>query len=177
MTGSRFAYLCAAALNGALLASCGGGSSSLLVHSPGVSENSLAQRVLPPRGGSFSGGYSGTYSERGCVEPHQGGKFDFVGTGAVSFLHHSVEEGQLYLGIISRTCYRVWKGNVTLTSSKDANNAIKMSLSGNTPCGTLSYAVISGKGKFAKASGSGTVKLTCKTSNKYSDQWSGTLRF
>lgn len=166
----------------ALLAGCGGsqepiGASGVNAMNPGP------LRIEPLGGSAFSGGYSGSFSFTTCHGLKSKAVFRFSGTGLASFLGPSREHGILR----SHQYFRPydctpWKGKVILTSSKDPSNAISMSLTerGPTPnpCQSYPYNVTGGTGKFANATGSGTVALTCHGfRGQYSDQWSGTLNF
>jgi hypothetical protein len=146
-----------------------------------------AKAVIQESGGPFSATYSGSYSLRGCTSPDGDGSFKYFGVGTGSFIRKSTESGSL-IGDVHQSCK--WSGKTTLTSKFHPQNTITMGLSLNgfqlgTPCAPrfaqkVMFNVLSGTGRFANATGSGTVKFTCSNSNgngTYSDQWSGTISF
>jgi hypothetical protein len=137
-------------------------------------------------GGTFKASYTGDYSLVGCVGGvhwHRG-EFAISGSGKASFLRKSTEQGQMSRGIINEKICVGWGGNATLTSIHDAANSIYVDLNDRnfvqSPCGqAVSFGVISGTGKFARATGSGTVTFQCSGSGsgQYTDQWAGTITF
>jgi hypothetical protein len=175
---SRYALsVCAVAI---LLAGCGGSFNTPSTVTAAMPETA---RTSPASGGAFSGGYSGSFSFTICHGLKSKGVFRFSGTGLVSFLGPSRESGRLHSHQYARPydC-TPWSGSVTLTSSKDPSNSISMSLKERiptpNPCQPYPYKVTSGTGKFANATGSGTVELICRgMRGTYSDQWSGTISF
>jgi len=167
-----------------LLAGCGGSQSP--ISASGVSAAMPGTvRTRPASGGGFSGSYTGSASVRSCMFK-QSGEFTFSGTGKVTFLHRSAESGELSRPWIINHCAGSWSGSDTLMSLSDPGNTITMSLTRVVkhniidPCSLkpYSYKVTGGTGKFAKATGGGTVRFSCHRSlHTYSDQWSGTLSF
>jgi hypothetical protein len=158
---------------GILLAACGGSQGP--VAPPGV--NVVMQRVArtaPAVGGAFSGAYAGKTSGTVCSS---GGTFFFKGTGKSSFLGGSNESGVLHA---NRTC--AWRGGATLQSARHPSQEIFIALyedreNVENPCEIgFTYAIHGGTGKFAHAKGSGDLTFQCSGS-RYSDQWSGTIRF
>ena len=182
MTVSRFVYGLAVVMSTALIASCGGGSPSLLNQSAGVDGTSQAQSIFPARGGAFSASYSGTYTFTPCVHGKINGAFGFSGAGSASFLRKSSEMGGL--GSSNLTCGS-WSGSAVLSSTRHPDDTITVSLSGGDlghppPCslGHCNFSVTAGTGRFAHATGSGTMHMSLnRGSNTYSDTWSGTLQF
>ena len=132
-------------------------------------------------GGTFSADYSGTYrsSIYPCDLGEPKGHLRFHGAGRANFLRRGTETGHLTISGEIGFCFT--NGAVTLTSAKDPADTItaRVGLGHNeAPCHTLlSYKVKRGTGKFANASGSGTINLHCVGSSAYSDQWSGTLYY
>ena len=153
---------------------------------PSVPTHSLAQRTaLPDSGGAFSATYSGSQSLRVCNPPDGDGSFRYTGVGFGSFIRKSTESGSL-LGDVHQSCN--WGGKTTITSKFHPQNSITMGLSlrgfqTGTPCAPrfgqkVMFTVLSGTGKFANATGSGTVLFTCNGNNgTYTDQWAGTITF
>jgi len=175
MKASRFVYGVAVVLSTALLASCGGVSPSLLAHSD-ISPPSQAQSIFPPGGGAFTASYSGKFRYTGCVRFHTGGIFAFRGTGLASFLHRSIESGHLTLSIL--TCQAA--GYATWTSVRDPKASITVTVHscpvlprGHSLC---NWAVMSGTGKFAHATGFGQVTFKLGP-RRYSDRWMGKLKY
>lgn len=129
-------------------------------------------RVAPAHGGAFSGAYSGQSTYRRCGKRF--GEFVFSGSGSASFLGRSVESGTIDDYIYS-TC-STWQGQVFLQSSKHPDNSLSIAVYDGTPCKKpFKYSVVAGYGKFAGATGSGSVLFTC--TKNYTDRWSGTLNF
>jgi hypothetical protein len=174
---SGIAFLIASAF----LVGCSGGPSS----TPSAPSSAAGLRQLglgvPARaaGGPFSAAYSGRYTLVGCG-PNFPGTFKLSGTGTASFLHRSQESALLYGNFCAG-----WSGGATLTSFKHSNNSISASVHWGgfhrgIPCGandTWEFTVTGGTGKFAAATGSGTVTITCKSSGTYTDTWTGTLQY
>jgi hypothetical protein len=141
--------------------------------------------MVPANGGAFSGAYSGGYSLTLCVSGYRGheGSFTFKGSGNASFLHGSTESGVMKRGKINQNLCVGWGGTATLSSSRNPQNQIVMDIFSHSatidsPCGhVFYYSVTGGSGKFANASGSGTVSFTCSGSTSYTDRWSGTLNY
>ena len=184
MKASRFVDGYAVVLATALLASCGSGSPSLLAHSSGVSGTPQAQSMLPSRGGAFRAAYAGTYTLGTCSAVHHNGSFQFSGTGSASFLYKSSEMGTMYSYYIPTGCGG-WGGSAVLTNTRHPRDSITVSLHGRGsqyayPCtggqNLCSFSVTGGAGRFAHATGSGTVKMTYNNGT-YTDAWSGTLQF
>ncbi len=136
--------------------------------------------ALKASGGAFNASYSGNFTLRSCP----GGLFTFSGSGSGSFIRGSSEEGAMSSN--QDSCG--WNGQATLTNTLHQRNTITVNLSlGNfaftSPCSPrfsngVHFTVVSGTGRFANATGSGTVKFACNnTSGKYTDQWSGTITF
>jgi hypothetical protein len=128
--------------------------------------------VIPLRGGTFSGAYAGTYVRLG-------GKSTLNGLGKASFLRESTERGGFEV-MCGPNCYTA--GSFVLTSTRNVENTVTMALSaiyGQGFCDRqFSWKVSSGTGKFAQASGTGSVAFNCSTNNNsYNDSWSGTLTF
>lgn len=130
-------------------------------------------------GGAFTAKYSGSFTLTSCT-PSKNGHFNFNGTGSAAFLHRSSESGQITDKRFGTVC--VWSGSATLVSKRHSRNSITVSLGLNqgshtSPCNNaVGFVVKSGTGKFAHASGSGTVTFNCAAST-YTDAWSGTLTF
>lgn len=139
--------------------------------------------AIKASGGSFSASYSGTWTARNfpCEEPPLPGSFTFNGNGSGSFIHMSGEH-IFFIG-----CTVPWHGTATLTSSRFPNNSITATvdhvLARSNPCDAfgrhVDFTVTGGTGRFASATGSGTIAITChgNTSGTYTDQWSGTITF
>jgi hypothetical protein len=76
----------------------------------------------------------------------------------------------------------VWSGKATLTASRHPRNSVTFSLGLNgsqyhNPCNNpIGFVVKRGTGKFANASGNGTMTFSCGSAY-YLDNWSGTLTF
>lgn len=141
------------------------------------SGGSLGTKLVgPANGGAFSASYSGQYSLTPC------GTFKIVGSGYGSFIHKSSETGTM--GIVPNMECNSWSGQATLVNTLRPRNTITVMLSatGTSPCtpriGThVGFGVISGTGRFAHATGGGTIKFTCNSDGTYTDHWSGTISF
>jgi hypothetical protein len=130
-------------------------------------------------GGTFNATSSGAGVFADCTAS-ENGHFKFAGDGRASYLHRVNESGKLK-GIRSGA-HCVWSGNTTLTSRHHAHDSVTFSLGLNgsryaNPCSNaVGYVVKRGTGKYAHASGYGTVTFFC-SGNGYADTWSGTLNF
>ena len=135
-------------------------------------------------GGAFSASYAGNDTLIAC-QPLNGhnGAFDFAGTGIATFLRRSEEKG--HMSAPHGVC--LWSGSAILTSKIHPANTITLHLNlprpnnaPNNPCKTLGetigWSVTSGTGKFAHASGRGSLVFKC-SQGAYTDTWSGTLTF
>ena len=129
-------------------------------------------------GGTFKAAQSGTYSKSGdCSDT---ARLSYKGNGHARFLHASSEQ-------ISLTVYcgaRYATGSATLTSVRHPGDSITASVSGYVAsrCDgfTMPFTITSGTGRFANASGSGTIVLKAPSGGcpyTYTDKWSGTLTF
>jgi len=161
-------------LSAVALASCGGSQTPTATQLPTVT-NAATARIEPAHGGAFTANYSGTYEYGPCGTDCE--ESDFGGHGRASFLGKSTEG-------VTLTLYAGHDvtGPATLTSTRIPSNSVSFQLTGGQtlPCpgvgGTLSWTVTGGTGKFAQATGSGTMTFKCVPSG-YSDEWSGTLSF
>lgn len=153
-----------------LLAGCSGGS-----FAPGTAAN---HAMAHSGGGAFAGGASGGYTYLNCTIGANG-YLKFRGGGHASYLGYDSESGNMRGQRLGNRC--VWNGSVTMTSRHRGHPSVTFSvhLKGSrhrSPCGdAVRYVVEHGTGKFASASGYGTVTFDC--SDSYFDEWSGTLNF
>lgn len=164
----------------ALFAGCGGSQSA----TGAVRVNAVAPeaRAVRTRGGAFTGAYSGGFDVSSVICGSE--QYALTGAGKGSFLRQSTE-----FTILLGACLKSgWSGSSILTSSKDPANAIyvnfPLQVQGMCLNYPFSYTVIGGTGKFARATGSGTVtfKFKChhffrRRNGLYSDHWSGTLYY
>jgi hypothetical protein len=157
----------------AILAGCG--SQMLTARTPPTAIARPA-RIGPARGGVFNARYSGSYQSHYCDKQHGGASFYFSGNGGASFLGRSAESGHMHGPYHRFSGCWPWTGTAVLASSRNPKNFINMSLGYESPCGVVGYEVSGGGGKFANATGSGTVTFRC-SGDTYSDQWSGTISF
>jgi len=144
----------------------------------------ISSHGLRESGGAFSATYAGNYRFNGCAPPDGFGRFEARGVGSASFVHASFEHVTID-GNVFNQCS--WSGNATITNATHHLNTITMSIVGATlfgrhlpPCDSQkpeTWTVTGGTGRFANASGSGTVAFTCQTNGSYTDQWTGTLTF
>jgi len=132
-------------------------------------------------GGSFGVSDSGRYRLTRCAPPGGFGAFAFNGSGSGNFIHNENETGQMESN--DAFCDG-WHGFATLTNAAHPRNSIKMNLSSatkSTPCTPLghvtTFTITGGTGRFANASGSGTVAFGCNSNGTYTDKWSGTITF
>lgn len=134
-------------------------------------------------GGAFSASYAGSDGFNTCPTMNGSSFFNFSGSGSGSFIHSSTETGSM---TVSGNC--IWNGTAVLKNSAHARNTITMNLAFSSdngvfgdPCHPkgqkhVQFSVLSGTGKFAHATGSGTVAFACHN-GKYTDKWSGTITF
>ena len=147
---------------------------------PSVPTHSLTQRTaLPDHGGTFSVNDSGNYSRSGCG-PFGPGGFSFSGSGVGTFIHRDRESGSLTSA--RNSCK--FSGTATMVSKERPGNSITMALSSNAlPCFrgpvTVTFIIVGGTGRFAQATGNGTVVFHCGNGNTgtYRDVWSGMISF
>ena len=152
------------------LAGCGGSQ----IAAPSSTQPYIGSAAFRQSGGAFSASYSGHYLEY-C--DHEGCNWSFHGSGTATFLHRSREQFDwtFVLGLSGTTS----SYTITLMSSRSQEDRIKVTVNQPpTPCGTNSYVVTGGHGRFAHARGSGTIITTCDTSGyTYTDAWTGTLNY
>ena len=147
---------------------------------PSVPTHALTQRTdLPDGGGTFSVTDSGKYTSSGCG-PFGPGHFSFGGSGVGTFIRRNKETGSLS----SAKFNCKFSGEATMVSKANQANSISMALeSSSLPCyhtaGSWTFTINGGTGRFAQATGSGTVAIRCSIANPgtYTDVWSGTIRF
>jgi hypothetical protein len=171
---SRCALNVCAAL---LLAGCAGGqvvgpSSMKQLANPAAPKSAASQLS----GGAFSASYSGHYSVHTCVPCPA--RWRFRGSGNAKFLRPSDERMNwtFVLGFL----HSEPANSAKLTSLHSKMDSIKVTISVRHECnGSNRYKVTGGTGRFAHATGSGTITTTCKglPRGAYSDQWSGTLYY
>jgi hypothetical protein len=141
-----------------------------------------ATTAIQESGGRFNATYSGTSKRSRCGGAP--GYFDFSGSGMGSFIQSSTEVGSMTSG--SGNCE--WNGTATFTSSLHPRNSITVALFlstsglGNVPChprlnNIVKFTVASGTGRFADATGRGTVVFHCHINGNYSDDWAGSISF
>ena len=139
--------------------------------------------AIRTNGGTFTASYSGNWFALNfpCEEPPLGGSFTFNGRGSGSFIHMS-REHIFFIG-----CTQPWAGTATLMSARYPRDTINANVNHllfrSNPCEVfgkhVDFTITGGTGKFAAATGSGTITITCHgvTSGTYTDQWSGTISF
>jgi len=157
-----------------LLAGC-----SSVLTLPAQQRDATGQLVIGESGGSLTGAYSGT--ETGGNICALLNTFTFSGRGAATFLRRSTESGSMTWNT-GFSCNL--RGSATITSIRNPANSVTVFLRGSVqPCDPrhpVSYTVSGGTGRFAHASGSGSVQFACPNNaggGNYTDQWSGTLTF
>lgn len=162
-----------------LLAGCGG-SSGTSPQSNAIIPSARLQRLeltRPAHGGAFSATYSGTNHRSGsCLPGRAPLRIKFRGPGNASYLHRSRERGKITFEGGPQGMCGSFSGKATLTSSGNRLDSINMRLSGY-PSEGATYTVIGGTGKFANATGTGTVIFQYLSGYEYSYVWSGTLYY
>lgn len=151
-----------------LLAGCGGSQVTGL--SP--SQQFVNSATSPLSGGAFSASYSGQYSVHDCGFGCN--RWEFRGSGPAKFLGHSRERMRWFFILDARRR----ANGATLTSYHSKTDGIKVTINLTNQCASNSYVVTGGTGRFAHATGSGTISTTCNVSEMtYSDSWTGTLYY
>ena len=142
--------------------------------------------AIQQSGGPFSASFMGHFRLGVCSPPDGQGRFTFEGFGSGSFIHGATESGAMN-GNVFTGC--PWTGSAKLQSTRRTQNSITMSLSlerptlgSNNPCNPGSqrhvmFTISGGTGRFANATGSGTVAFTCHSDGSFTDAWSGTISF
>jgi hypothetical protein len=166
----------------AALSGCGG--SQLQTGAQGLPSMGLQQmpKVRHADGGAFSADYKGVESGSDCTQGRLMPNFGFNpymdfndGEGHASFLHASVENGWVFEEERPSGCFPAY-GLFSITSVENPHDMIKLDVLFLLD-GTATYDVISGTGRFAKATGSGTWAFTLTGTDSYEDKWTGTLSF
>lgn len=165
-----------------LVSGCSGASFAPGAETIGAPTNSGSATVRQNTGGgAFTAQYSGPYSFAPGCTASANGHLKFSGSGHASYLHRSTESGKMTGKLHGSRC--VWSGKTTLTASRRSRNSVTFSLGLNgsqyhNPCNNaVGFVVKRGTGKFANATGNGTVTFSCTDSGFYLDKWSGTLTF
>lgn len=184
---SHFVSQVAAAslLIGALLSGCGGkeeiSSTSLLVP---LGDGSTISRNASwtDAGGQFTAAYTGTSSYHSCINEDKQGYDKFSGTGSATFVHASVESVESLKAVTHEEGFfncPVVSFTGSLKSKQHPGNAIFVSITNRSDplCATDEFSITGGSGKFAHATGSGSVTFVCSGSYSYTDQWSGSISF
>jgi hypothetical protein len=172
---TRYALSACAVL---LLGGCGGGEAatpnSILQFAGSAEPRSAVSRQS---GGAFSARYSGHYSvHHACMECAVIWKFR--GSGAATFLRRSRE--RMNWTFILEPSPKQSPNSATITSFHSKADSVTVQISAGYACnGTNSYVVTSGTGRFARATGSGTIQTTCPgpSGHSYTDAWAGTLYY
>ena len=145
---------------------------------PGVPIHLQGQgATIRSSGGPFSARYAGT--ETGGNLCLLNDPFKFSGTGSATFLHATSESGSMVWSH-GFNCDLV--GSATLTSSNRPHNSVTVRLEYQLPgCERsfkgIPFTVTGGTGRFANATGNGTIRFACQSNGTYTDQWSGTITF
>jgi|ERR1700729_663374 len=163
-------YALSICVSATLLAGCGG---SFNAPSSAAAAVSGAVRVIPAKGGAFSGAYSGTLTSKSSCSQSSKGVLTFGGTGKSSFFGKSHERGRV-VSYSSLLCLA--QGHFTLKSSKNTNDSVHFYVE-EQASRSFSYAVTGGTGRFANAKGNGKWSYTTGSGYTYSDTWTGTLTF
>jgi len=146
-----------------------------------VPTHSLTQRTaLPDSGGTFTVNDSGGYYRTGCGG-FQSGNFLFRGSGVGTFIHSNKESGDM----VSPKNSCTFSGTAKMMNKVRPANSITIALSSHSQhcfhshSTTMTFTINGGTGRFALATGSGTVIFQCGPggSGAYTDVWSGTISF
>lgn len=131
--------------------------------------------LKPAAGGSFTASYAGTFTEL-CLDarrpPRVACAYKFDGSGGGTVIRRSILKGKLFCSLSGGS-----SGLFKLKSRKHPADRVYASA---TPCGGsgVSYTITGGTGKFANASGNGTVSFSLDYSNNtFTSSWTGTLNF
>lgn len=141
-----------------------------------------AKNAQRETGGGFVAQYDGHFTSLQC-SAGSSGRFTFEGTGRAEYAQTSVEIGKLTAHSAAGICQ--WNGEGRLASIRHPADSVLVTLSLNDgigfgPCTDgVHYAVKRGTGRFAHASGSGTLLFVCIGAGHGTliDSWSGTLAF
>lgn len=148
-----------------LLAGCGEGQ----VASPGTIQQFSGSAGSTPTasqlsGGAFSASYSGSDGGHSCGS---GCRVEVLrGSGTATFLHRSSEKVRIKMVDGASTAKAILK------SLRSKTDSITAALSPNSNA----YTVTGGTGRFAHATGSGTISRAYYPKS-YTDTWTGTLYF
>lgn len=138
----------------------------------------VSAQDLPALGGSFSASFSGGFTASACQMLSSPGRFRFKGFGFATFIRKAIESGKMTEN--DNTCLDSWFGSALIISKFNRANTVTVSLTTGRygPCTQgADWTVTGGTGKFAHATGSGTVFFTCNSNGTYTDGWSGALHF
>jgi hypothetical protein len=160
---------------GTLLAGCGGPQTQSLNAAPPLQSNAKlsSESLKHAAGGSFTASYAGTY-ERGCTLT--GCSISLSGEGRGTFIGRSWLQG----GANCRLHWGSGSGNFTFRSQNHLPDAFNASVNACLVNGKYNYTVHGGIGKFANASGGGTVSLSLSSGynfGTFNSSWTGTLYY
>ncbi|HZV76314.1 MAG TPA: hypothetical protein VFF63_00990 [Candidatus Babeliales bacterium] len=172
----RFDSITAVLLAGAL-AACG---SNERFATPGSVQ---PPNVTAAGGGAFTARHDGYVPVSSRCTAHRNGRFEFSGDGFAKFFHKNWERGSMTDKRGGNDCS--WSGTAMLSVEGHAGNSITVTLrlanGSKDPCAQsrtfMAFVVTSGTGRFAHATGSGSITFECLGSNGYHDDWSGTITF
>ncbi|HET6275627.1 MAG TPA: hypothetical protein VFE16_06835 [Candidatus Cybelea sp.] len=158
---------------------------ALLVLFAGCSGTTVPQSTKGAQretGGGFVAQYDGGFTSVQC-SLGTSGRFTFGGAGRAEYARTSTEIGKLTAHPTAGICQ--WNGEGRFASKRHPADSIVVTLSlddgiGFGPCTDgVNYVVKRGTGRFARASGSGTLLFVCTGAGHGTqiDSWSGTLTF
>lgn len=167
-------YALSVCLAGVLVVGCGGPQAQgWNAPSPLQSSAKMSSEYLKrATGGAFTAHYAGTVKET-C------GMFvcglDFHGTGSGTFIGRSRLKG-------SASCFhKAGKGYFTFRSKRQRTDAFTVTFIGCPRRKSNLFTVTGGEGKFANASGNGTVQFVFSNNSSvtfpFTSSWTGTLNF